>query len=64
MREALDAVFATRPRARGYVLDEHGALRPHMAVFVDGAPVRDREALSDPLGAGSEVFVMQALSGG
>lgn len=62
--EALRQVFELQPRARGYVVDEHGALRPHMAVFVDGAPLRDRVALSDPVSETSEVFVMQALSGG
>lgn len=64
VREALEQVFEQRPRARGYVVDEHGALRPHMNVFVDGEPLRDRVGLSDALRAQSEVFVMQALSGG
>lgn len=35
-----------------------------MALFVDGVPVRDRTSLSDSVGAGSEIYVMQALSGG
>ncbi len=62
--EALDAVFAGNPQARGYVLDEHGALRYHMVIFVDGDPISDRKKLSDPVKEGSEIFVMQALSGG
>lgn len=61
---ALDAAFAVLPQVRGYVLDEHGALRHHMAVFVDGVPIRDRQRLSDPLRAASAVDVLQALSGG
>ncbi len=64
VRESLDAAFALYPRARGYVLDEHGALRQHMAVFVDGAPVADRRTLGDPVPATAEILVMQALSGG
>ena len=64
VRDALEAVFATNPRARGYVLDEQGALREHMAVFVDGEQVADRRRLSDPVRADAEVYVMQALSGG
>jgi sulfur-carrier protein len=64
VREVLDAVFADRPRLRGYVLDEHGALRRHMVVFVDGAAVRDRRLLGDGVRDGAEVFVMQGLSGG
>jgi sulfur-carrier protein len=64
VREALDHVFRENPAARGYVLDEHGAVRPHMAIFVDGRQVRDRTSLSDPVRADSDIHVMQALSGG
>ena len=39
--EVLDAMFAINPAARGYVLDDHGALRQHMVVFVDGEQVHD-----------------------
>ena len=64
VRDCLEAVFAGNPRLRGYVLDEQGSLRFHMAVYVDGVPVTDRRALSDPVGGDAELFVMQALSGG
>ena len=64
VREVLDAVFVRNERARGYVLDEQGALRKHMVIFVDGVQVRDRECLSDAVRPGGEVYVMQALSGG
>lgn len=64
VREALDHVFADNPRARGYVLDDQAALRKHMAVFLDGALIRDRAGLSDPVAAGSRIYVFQALSGG
>jgi sulfur-carrier protein len=64
VRQVLDAVFAANPRARGYVLDERGALRKHMVIFVDGQAVADRDALSDAVGEKSEIYVMQALSGG
>ena len=53
--------------ARGdgvYVLDEQGALRHHVVVFVDGQLIRDRVTLADPVGEQSEIAVMQALSGG
>ncbi|HJS39755.1 MAG TPA: MoaD/ThiS family protein [Burkholderiales bacterium] len=61
---ALAEVFAVQPRARGYILDEQGCLRKHVTVFVDGRRVRDRERLSDSVGETSEVYVMQALTGG
>ena len=62
--EALAAVFAVQPALRGYVLDDQGALRRHVAVYVNGAAVRDRTRLGDPLCADDEVYVLQALSGG
>src|SRR6516225_6034217 len=64
VRDVLEKVFADNPRARGYVLDDQSALRKHIAVFVDGAMIRDRARLSDPVDAASAVYVFQALSGG
>ena len=64
VRESLEEAFGVYPKLRGYVLDEHGALRFHMAVYVDGVPIADRIGLSDVVPGAGEVFVMQALSGG
>ncbi|MDB4956629.1 MAG: thiamine S [Myxococcales bacterium] len=64
VRAVLDVVFAHNPRLRGYVLDDQGVLRKHMMVFVDGQQIEDRDHLSDPVREASEVYVMQALSGG
>ncbi len=63
-REALENAFALAPRVRGYVVDEHGELRRHMVVFVNGKACEDRVGLGDPVGEADEVVVMQALSGG
>ncbi len=64
VREVLDAVFAQHPRIRPYVLDDQGALRRHMSIFVDGKQVEDRVGLCDAVGPAAELYVMQALSGG
>lgn len=64
VREVLEQVFVERPRLRGYVVDERGVLRKHMVVFVDNVQIVDRVTLSDAVGPTSEVYVMQALSGG
>lgn len=64
VREVLDRVFADNPRLRGYVLDDQGALRRHMIIFVDGQQIADRTGLSDAVAPRSELYVMQALSGG
>ena len=60
MRQVLDAVFEKNPRLKGYVLDDQGRVRHHVVVFVNG----ERADLSDPVTASSEVYVLQALSGG
>jgi molybdopterin converting factor small subunit len=62
--DALGAVFASRSTLRGYVLDDQGALRRHVVVYVNGRPVNDRVGLSDPVGPRDEIYVFQALSGG
>lgn len=45
-------------------MDERGVLRKHMSIFVDGELIIDRTTLSDEVGPNSEIYVMQALSGG
>ncbi|XXX79837.1 MoaD/ThiS family protein [Sorangium sp. So ce134] len=64
VREALERYFALHPRVRGYVLDDQGALRKHVVIFVDGQQLRDRAGLSEPVREGTSLYVMQALSGG
>lgn len=60
----LEGVFAQHPGLRGYVLDEHGVVRHHVAVFVDGSSIARKTALDAPVAAHGEVYIMQALSGG
>lgn len=64
VREVLDRVFAGNERLRFYVLDDQAALRKHMTILVDGLRLRDRVGLSDPVTETSEIYVLQALSGG
>lgn len=62
--ELLEGVFARYPPLRGYLLDDQGGLRRHLTVFIDGLRLRDRRGLGDAVAADSEVYVVQALSGG
>jgi molybdopterin synthase sulfur carrier subunit len=62
--EVLEGLFTRHPNLRGYVVDEQGAVRHHVAVFVDGDALRDKRTLTQPLAERAEVYVMQALSGG
>ena len=63
-RAALLAYFALHPGVRGYVIDEQGDLRKHVTVFVDGTQLTDRVGMTDSVTPTSEIYVMQALSGG
>ena len=64
VRAALDAYFAVHPKVRSYVFDEQGALRRHVIVFVDSEQLKDRDKQSDAVGDQTELYVLQALSGG
>jgi hypothetical protein len=61
---ALAAVFAEHPALRGYIFDDQGALRRHVAIYVNGEIVRDRIGLGDAVGRNDEIHVFQALTGG
>jgi molybdopterin synthase sulfur carrier subunit len=61
---ALDVCFRENPGVARYVLDDQGALRKHVVVFVNGEQIRDRSCLSDVVSADDQIYVMQALSGG
>jgi molybdopterin synthase sulfur carrier subunit len=62
--DALAALFARFPTLRSYVVDERGALRRHVALFVDGDALQPKSDFARPLRGNSELYVMQALSGG
>ena len=64
LASALESAFAAAPALRGYVLDEQGAVRKHVAVFVNGQMIASRSELGIPLAPADRVHVIQALTGG
>jgi len=64
IRDVLDSYFRLHEQARGYVLDDQSKLRHHMAIFIDGMQIQDRDELRDPVPPGAVVDLIQALSGG
>lgn len=60
----VQAINQTYPGIKGYLLDDQGSLRKHVNIFVDGTLISDRVTLLDQLKPNSEVYIMQALSGG
>ena len=64
---AAEAVREIDRRWRGlgdYIIDEQGALRKHVNIFIGDELLRDKHRLSDALSADSKIYIMQALSGG
>lgn len=64
LRAALDDLFRQLPALRSYVLDDQGRLRQHVCVFVDGERIDFSGTLDCKVSPESEIYVMQALSGG
>ena len=64
VRQVLEGYFQANPNVRGYVLDDQGALRKHVAIFLNQKLIHDRTELSDLVREGDDIFVVQALSGG
>lgn len=64
VRQVLEAYFQANPKVRSYVLDDQGAVRKHVAIFLNQELVYDRTELSDPVREHDDIFVVQALSGG
>ena len=64
VRAILDGVFAIQPRLRSYILDDQDRVRKHVAIYLNGERIADRERLSDAVDDEDELFVFQALSGG
>lgn len=62
--EALAAVDARWRGLGDYIIDEQGALRKHVNIFIGDELLRDKRRLSDKISADTRIYIMQALSGG
>jgi len=62
--EALEALAAAHPSLRERLRDEHGNLRPHLALFVNDEDARLLGWEDATLKDGDIVHVIPALSGG
>jgi molybdopterin converting factor small subunit len=64
VREALASLDALHPGIGDRLLDENGALRRFVNLFVADEDVRFLEGLDTPLSAGQTVSVVPAVAGG
>lgn len=57
----LDFIY---PNISTYIVDEQGALRQHVNIFVQNEIIEDKKTLKDIVTENDEVYIIQALSGG
>jgi sulfur-carrier protein len=57
---AIQSLEAAYPALRGWIVDERGALRRHVKLFVRGEAI----ALDAPAAPADEIHVVAAISGG
>lgn len=62
--DALAAVAAVYAGVADRVMDERGAVRQHVNVFVDGENIRFVDGLGTPVGERSTIVIVPAVSGG
>jgi molybdopterin synthase sulfur carrier subunit len=60
VQDALRALERACPPITGWILDEHGRIRRHVSVFVDG----ERRTEDAELASNDVVHVLSAISGG
>jgi hypothetical protein len=64
VRAVLESAFEETPVARGYILDDAGRLREHVAIFLNNKREDPARVLDMAVTDACEIYVMQALSGG
>jgi molybdopterin converting factor small subunit len=56
----IGALEASYPALRGWIVDERGALRRHVKLFLGGMAA----SLDEPVGPNDELYIVAAISGG
>lgn len=62
--EALTALWKQHVGLRDRVVNEQGALRPHVNIFLNDENVRRKEMLETTLRENSEITILPSVSGG
>lgn len=64
LRELLRKMDEKQPFFSRYILEDDGAIRKHVNVFINGNIHSDKRNIDVKLAPGTQVHIMQALSGG
>ena len=62
--DVIQNVAAVYPGLTDYLIEENGALRKHVNIFINDTFIRDRKTLTDAVQDKDDVYIIQALSGG
>ena len=64
VKDVMAEVEKLFPGLRDYIVDESGSLRKHVNIFHNHVLITDPKTLSDKVGPGDNIHIIQALSGG
>ncbi len=64
VRDALETLWQLHPGLRDRIVDEQGAVRQHVNIFVGEESIRFGDGLATPVPAGAEILIVPAVSGG
>jgi molybdopterin converting factor small subunit len=62
--EVIHSIEEKYPGLTDYLIDEQGALRKHVNIYIGEDLIEDRTTLKDTVKPSDEVLIFQALSGG
>lgn len=62
--EALDSLWKRHPGLRDRILDEQGAVRQHINIFVGDEAIRFADGLATKVPDSTEILIVPAVSGG
>jgi sulfur-carrier protein len=64
LRDALQTLWLTYPGIRDRMATEQGQIREHINIFVGNENIRYTGGLASPIGAGCEISIVPAITGG
>ena len=62
--DALESLWQRHPGLRDRILDEQGAVRQHINIFVGDEAIRFADGLSTRVTSSAEILIVPAVSGG
>lgn len=64
VKDLLEKLNSLYPGINSYLMEDNGAIRKHVNIFLDGSAIINKDDLTVSLENINEIFIMQALSGG